>query len=170
MPITFQAKIDERDLFRFNMRHTYTSFVGIVSIVAAILIFAIAIAMHERLGTENVVLYCVVGALFLIYTPISLKMRTKAVMAMDSPLAHPITYTLQEDGIAIKTEVTATTTDTDAFLPYDLVYRVLLTRDYLLIYSGRKNAYIIPRHCVDGNLEEILSVFRSKLKPYQLSI
>ena len=66
MPIRFHAQINEADLFRYNMRHTYTSFSGIVSIIAAILIFTIAGVMHERLGTENVILYCILATLFLL--------------------------------------------------------------------------------------------------------
>ena len=170
MPITFRAKITAEDLFRFNMRHAYTSFSGIVSIIAGALIYVIAILMHERLGTENVVLYCILGTLFLVYTPLHLKLRSKTVMAMDSPLSHEITYTLREDGMAIETEVAGEGNENKAFFPYDQMYKVALTKRDLLIYSSRRNAYIIPRSNIEDQLDGIIQVFRDKLDAYRLSL
>ena len=170
MAITFHAQVNEDDLFRFNMRHTYTSFSGIGSIVAGILIFTIAGVMHERLGTENVVLYCILATLFLLYTPIHLKLRAKTVMAMDSPLSRGMTFRLEDEGLAIETAVAGEDDQNQAFLPYQQIYRVSLTKQDLLIYTSRKNAYIVPRRDVEDQLDAIIEVFRSKLDSYRLSI
>ena len=170
MPITFQAQVQQRDLFRFNMRHAYTSFSGIVSIVAGVLIFVIAAVMHERLGTENVILYCALAVLFLVYTPVHLWVRTKALMAVDSPLSKGIRYTLEEDGLRIETEVADDNNRNTAFFPYEQMYKVALTKQDLLIYSSRRNAYIIPRCNIEDQLDAICGVFREKLDSYRLSL
>jgi hypothetical protein len=56
-----------------------------------------------------------------------------------------------------------------AFLPYNQIYKAVLTKQGLYIYSSRVNAYIIPRRDIEGCVEDVCGILRKKLQSYQLN-
>lgn len=169
MPITFRAQVTEKDWYHFSLRHAYTSFSGLSTIFFAALIFIIAATTRERIGTENVMLYCVLAVLFLVYNPIFLWVRAKAILKVDSPMTRGITYTLQEDGMSIQTDVANENGEQEAFMPYKQVYKVILTSKTLLVYTNRVNAFIIPRRDIVEQESAIKELLRTKLDGYKIN-
>jgi hypothetical protein len=169
MPLTFKAKVQADDWFRFNMRHNYTSFSGILSVVVGLLLYVAAFMARERFGTENIVLFFLLDTMFLLYTPIRLKARSKLVTAEGAPLADTYTYTLGEEAIEVEANAAASEEENRAVLPYNLIYKAILTKQGLYIYSSRVNAYIIPRRDIESQVDEICDILRKKLQSYQLN-
>lgn len=169
MPLTFKAKVQADDWFRFNMRHNYTSFSGIMSVVVGLLLYVAAFLARERFGTENIILFYALDTMFLVYTPIRLKTRAKLVTAEGAPLSFTYSYTLGDEGIDVEVEGDMAEGENHAFLPYNQIYKAVLTKQGLYIYSSRVNAYIIPRRDIEGCVEDVCGILRKKLQSYQLN-
>lgn len=166
MPIKFQVKLSDKDMYRFNMYHAYTSTQGILSIVVAIVILLVTYVCRDRLGTQNIVIYLAFAAIFLFYMPVSLKMRSKRQIALSDVLQGVLTYELTEEGVVVATD----TSDETATLPWDMIYKVVTNKHQLLIYSNRVNAYVVPLECIADQKDAVYGVFRDKVEDYRLHL
>ena len=163
--ITFEAQISERDLYSYNIHHAYTSMQGIFSIIVALLLFVAWFMQLSSLSLMYKVLYPVIAFMFLLYLPMTLKLKSKQQMTQPV-FMHPLTYTLQSHGI----QVSSPTADEPALLPWDYVYKIVTWRGYLLIYSNRINAYIIPLPQIEGQYQDIVAYIKEHVEDYKLTI
>ena len=98
--IKFSTKISENDLYRYNLHHTYTSNQGVLSILLFVLLVTVWILRFQQLSLAYRVMYPAVAVVFLLYLPMSLKLRVKNQM-LQEVFQHPLTYELIETGILI---------------------------------------------------------------------
>ncbi|QFJ54697.1 YcxB family protein [Pseudobutyrivibrio xylanivorans] len=162
---SFSVKIKEEDLYRFNLHHAYTSSQGIISVVLFILLIAVWILRFPQLSLIYKVLYPVIATVFLLYIPMSLKLRVKTQMQQEV-FQYPLTYELVDTGI----KVSSPSTEEPAELPWEYVYKISTWKDYLLIYSNRVNAYIIPRKDIKDVYEPIIDYIKNHVEDYKLQI
>ena len=164
--ISFDAKITEQDLYRFNLRTVYSSSQGIISVVLAIAVLVIAFTKKEDFTGNQFALYVLVAILFAVYIPLDLKVRTKARLKTTASLRNPLHYELGEDGIRVVSEAA----EEDALLPWEYVYKIVTTKNALLIYSNRVNAYIIPRSAIDEQYSSIKDYVGTHVEDYKLTL
>jgi len=164
--ISFDAKITEQDLYRFNLRTVYSSSQGIISVVLAIAVLVIAFTKKEDFTGNQFALYVLVAILFAVYIPLDLKVRTKARLKTTASLRNPLHYELGEDGIRVVSEAA----EEDALLPWEYVYKIVTTKNALLIYSNRVNAYIIPKEAVISQFPEISQFIKDHVDEYKLNL
>lgn len=158
-------QITDKDMYRFNMHHAYTGFQGIFATLVGIAVLAVAAVTWGKVDGAYTVLYAIFGVIFLVYTPIALKMRSKRQMLLSPVLKEPMHYRFDEAGIHVAIG------EQQADLEWKMVYRMLSTGRQLLIYSTRVNAYILPMEqlaekypAVKALAEQRLEPFRRKLK------
>ena len=163
--IEFDVQINENDLYRFNLHHAYTSSQGILSIVLFVLLIAVWILRFATLSFVYKLIYPIIAFIFLIYIPMSLRLRVKNQMTQEV-FMHPLTYQLKDSGIIISSPVS----DEPAELPWEYVYKVATWKDYLLIYSNRVNAYIIPKESISANYQNITDYIKNHIEDYKLQI
>ena len=163
--IKFSVKIKEDDLYRFNLHHTYTGSQGIISVVLFVLLIAIWILRFSVLSPIYRVFYPLIAVIFLLYIPLTLKVRVKAQMQQEV-FSYPITYELKDDGIYISSP----SADEPAVLPWEYVYKISTWKGYLLIYSNRVNAYIIPIADIQSQYDETVNFIKSHVEDYKLQI
>jgi hypothetical protein len=163
--ITFSVKIKEEDLYRYNIHHAYTSTQGIFSIVLFVLLVAVWILRFSVLSPIYRVAYPLVAIVFLLYIPMTLKMRAKAQMGQEV-FMHPLTYRFTDTGIVVSSPVA----DEDSELPWEYIYKIATWKDYLLIYSNRINAYIIPKEDIANQYEETVAYIKTHVEDYKIQI
>lgn len=163
--LKFSTKITEEDLYRYNLHHTYTSNQGILSVILFVLLIAVWILRFQQLSLVYRVMYPAVAVVFLLYIPMSLKLRVKNQM-LQEVFQHPLTYELTETGIVISSP----TTEEPAELPWEYVYKISSWKDYLLIYSNRVNAYIIPMSDVEEQYTDIKEFVKNHVEDYKLQL
>ena len=163
--IRFSTKIKEEDLYKYNLYHTYTSNQGILSVILFVLLIAVWILRFQQLTLVYRVMYPAVAVVFLLYIPMSLKLRVKNQM-LQEVFQHPLTYELTETGIVISSP----TTDEPAELPWEYVYKISNWKDYLLIYSNRVNAYIIPMSDIEDQYTDIKEFVKNHVEDYKLQL
>ena len=163
--LSFSVKITEEDLYRFNLYHAYKGSQGILSVVLFVLLIFVWILRFYSLSLAYRLLYPFIAVIFLLYIPYSLKLRVKNQMQQDV-FRYPLNYALKEDGIAISSPAS----EEPAMLPWEYIYKVSTWKGYLLIYSNRVNAYIIPISDVQDKYADIIAVIKSHVEDYKLKI
>lgn len=166
MPIEFDITLTSKDMYRFNMYQLYSGFHGWFSVVVSLLIFVLAGRTYGRVEPMYTVIYVVFGIVFLIYQPGSLYLRSKHTLAVSEVLRNTLHYAVGEDGFAVSQR------EESAQLLWTQIYKFVVTKSNVLVYSNRTNAYIIPREQLGeeayGALAELakakLEKFRLKLK------
>ncbi len=163
--ISFSTKITEQDLFRFNIHHAYTSMQGIFSIIVSLLLIVVWGMRFDGLSPLYQILYPLVAILFCLYIPMTLKIRVKNQMTQDV-FMHPLNYELKDKCITISSP----SVDEPADLPWEYVYKVVRWKEYLLIYSNRVNAYIIPVEDIENQYDSIVTFIKSHVEDYKITI
>ena len=161
MRIEFDVTLKESDLYRFNMRHAYAKGQGIISIVMALVCLIAAVKTHGSVELSYTMLYAVFSAVFLVYLPISLYLRSKRQMIASEALRRSLRYVVDPEGIH------AFQDGESADLPWGQVYQVASSRRYVWIYSSRVNAYIIPRSQIEGKYEALRQIVGEQLPKYK---
>ncbi len=163
--IKFSAKIKEDDLYKFNLFHSYTSSQGILSVILFVLLIAVWIMRFPQLTLIYKVLYPVMAFIFLLYIPMSLKLRVKNQMNQEV-FKHPLTYELLDTGV----KVSSPAAEEPAELPWEYIYKISTWKDYLLIYSNRVNAYIIPKADIEQEYAPAIEFIKAHVEDYKLKI
>ena len=161
MPIEFDVKITANDMYRFNMYHIYTSFTGILSILAAVLGFVAAVGTYGKVDTMYTVLYIIFGIVFLFYFPLTLKMRAARQISMSEALKSTLHYMLDDEGVHVSLG------EENALLEWKQIYKMVSTKHNVLIYSSRVNAYILPMEIVGGQYAALKELADKNLKKHQ---
>ncbi len=79
---------------------------------------------------------------------------------------HPLKYELLDSGL----RVSSPTTEEPSELPWEYIYKISTWKDYLLIYSNRVNAYIIPKADIQNEYGAALDYIKNHVEDYKLQI
>ena len=166
----FDIKITDKDMYRFNLYHTYHTFNGIISVVVGIFVFIVLFFVREKLTSTDVMLYIVLGVALLLYSPITLFMRSKAQVAASEVLQNSLCYEFGDDGISVSTNVVLEKgAENSALLAWKDIYKIVETNRQLLIYSSRVNAYVIPKEQLGEHLADLKDFIRERTDDFRLS-
>lgn len=162
MPIEFDIKITDKDMYRFNMHHAYTGFQGIFATVIGIAVIIVACLTLDKVDTMYTMLYFLFGIIFLVYMPVSLWMRSKRQILTSPVLKEILHYSMDDAGIHV------TVGEQTAELEWKMIYKIVSTKSNLLIYSTRVNAYVIPLKQLEGQYEAVKQLAEQKLEKYRI--
>ncbi len=162
MPIEFDIKIVDKDMYRFNIHHAYTGFQGPFATLIGIGVLTVAFTTWGKVSMSYSILYLLFGILFLVYTPASLKMRSKRQMLTSPVLKEILHYSLNEEGVHVSVG------EQTADLEWNMIYKMISTRKNLLIYSSRVNAYVIPLEQLGDKYEAVKQLAEQKLEKYRI--
>ncbi len=164
MKLKFDIKITEKELFAFNLEQAYKGIQGVVSIVFGIIIIAAVIFSAIKGNAANVIMYIVVGLIVLLYVPVSLKGRVKISMKSNEVFTKPLHFTIDEKQIGVSQGKEAAT------LPWEDVYRFVANDRRILIFSNRKNAYIMSKEQLGDNFDKLKDIAEKVLEKHRISI
>ncbi len=164
MPIEFEITLTPKDMYRFNMHQTYSGFQGWFSIMISIAIFVVARLTYGDLELTYTILYIVFGIIFLVYTPVSLFLRSRHSLAASEVLKKPLHYAVAEEGFTVSQG------EETAQLLWDQIYKMVATKSNVLVYSNRINAYIIPREQLGGKYFALKELAEKKLPKYRIKM
>ena len=160
MKLEFDVKVTEKDLYSFNIEQAYKGSQGVISLLFAVLLAAAAVLSAQKGNTEYVVLYIIVGILVLLYVPFSLKM----IMKTNDVFSKPVHFEVDEKNIKVSQG------EEMAQLPWEQVYRFVANDKRILIFSNRKNAYILSKEQLGDSYEPLKELAGSTLEKYRLKI
>lgn len=161
--ISFETQIKEADLFKFNWHHALTQ--RIFSVTMAGLLLVVLALRFNTLPFFWRLAYLAFAAIILFYMPLTLKSKAKLQMQQEV-FKHPINYQLKESGLVVSSPAA----EEPAELPWEYVYQVSTWKNYLLIYSNRVNAYIIPKEDIGDVYDPAINYIKNHVEDYKLKI
>ncbi|GFI30620.1 MAG: YcxB family protein [Lachnospiraceae bacterium] len=164
MSVEFDTTITEKDMYQFNLYHAYHGFQGIVATLVGVWVLIMAVITFGKVEMMYTLLYLVFGVVFLVYVPVSLNLRSKQQIRNSEILKQALHYKIDDAGIHVSQG------EETAELEWKQIYKMVSTRNSLLIYSNRVNAYVIPREAVGGKYEEVVGLAVNHLEGYRLKL
>ena len=164
MSIEFDVKLEVSDMFWFNMYHTYTGFHGIFSILLAIASFAYSIATIGNVGIGYTIAYAVFGVVILLYIPLSLYTNSKRQLMLSEVMQQGLHYLVDQNGI------TVTAGEESSSLPWNQIYKIIETKHGILVYSTRRNAYVIPHTAVGDKHDALICLMKENMQKYRIRV
>lgn len=164
MVIELDVKLEHKDMFRFNLYHTYHGFQGWLSIILGVVIIGLNIYTIGQIEMMYTLLYFFFGLLFIVYNPISLYFSSKRTVTKSETLKNSLHYKLSEEGICVSAG------EEEGTIGWKQIYRAVGTKDNLLLYTGRRNAYVIPWRTTEGKTEELKSLINEQLPKFRAKV
>ena len=165
MKVTFDIKLDAKDLFKFNMMQAYRGMQGALSILLPILVFAYAITSYGTVSVGSTFVYVGLGVLFLVYVPISLWLRVnKIVKDEKNALSKCLHYEFEENRIFVSVG------EESVEFKWENIFQMKKSGDLILVYTNRINAYILPISQIEGKYDELSKLAHAKLEKYRIKM
>ena len=157
MKIEFDVHMTTAKMYDYMLRHTFTSFSGIVGELLGFLLVA-------GFFTSGKWLYLVMGVVCVFYQPVALYTRAKRQVASNEVFKTPLHYTLDEQGITVESGE-----DKDS-IGWDNLYRAVSTTRSVILYTTRVNACIFPKDDMGNQKDEIIKMISTHMNPKQVNI
>lgn len=164
MSVEFDAAITEKDMYQFNLYHAYHGFQGIAATLVGVWVLIMAGITFGKVEVMYTLLYLVLGVVFLVYVPVSLNLRSKQQIRNSEILKQALHYKIDDAGIHVSQG------EQTADLDWKQIYKMVSTKNSLLIYSNRVNAYVIPRQAVGQQYEKVVGLAVNHLEGYRLKL
>lgn len=164
MKTEFDIQLHTIDMYRYNLYHTYTTASGYLAILISLIAFAAAVRKWGEVSLSQSVMYVVLGVIALVYTPITLYLRSKQQVQGSPVLKNVLHYTIDDAGI------TTSQGEMRSTLQWEQVYRVVATRHNILVCINPRNAFIIPREQVLQEYEVIRQIAQEHLEKYRFKM
>lgn len=165
MQLEFDIKLKAKDMFRFNMHQTYTSFSGWSSLLFSLAMFGLAgytWYTYRTVALTKVFMYVAVGIFLLFYIPVTLWMRAGRSVKASPVLSEVLHYHVDEDGF------TVTQGEASGVLAWKQIYKMVATKHNVLVYSNRMNAYVIPRAQLGAHYVSLAKMATDKLPKFRV--
>ena len=138
------------------MRHTYSSFAGLIGTVVGALIL-VAFSMNGHF------IYLIAGIVILVYQPASLYLKAKQ-QALNPAFSKPLCYRLTEEGVEVSQgEVTE-------FQKWEDMVKAVSTTKSIILYTSRVNASIFPKRELGDQLPKVVEVISTHMPAKKVNI
>ncbi len=152
MNIEFSIKMTVIDMYRFFLRHSYYCVSGVISLLVSIAALVYLIINFEKMQPIDMLLIGFLAALFTVIMPLQLLKKAATVVKLTPTFQKPLEYKINDEGVYVSQE------GEGALLPWASVFKTVLTKTQLVIYSSPKNGYIMPKNQLKDNLKPIMEL------------
>ncbi len=157
----FTTKIGEKDMFRFQMYHTY---MGVSGWLYGLLV---VLALADLIGNFNttsmgVKILCVFLILWpIVISPINLWFRSKKQVAAAELFRNPIDLEITKEGVEL------TQGESGGLIEWKDVTKVVVLKKLVIFYMGKVRAHLLPLDQLSG---EEASAVVELLKKYAVGV
>ena len=157
MSAEFDVKMTTGKMYDYMLRHTFTSFAGVVGEFLGIVLVVGAFAYKQWI-------YLVFGIICILYQPVALYLRARRQVTNNEVFKEPLHYIVDDNGITVKSG-----DNTDA-LGWEGIYKVVSTTRSVIVYTGRVNACIFPKEDMGSVKDTVIQIISTHLDPKQVNI
>ncbi len=157
MKAEFDVNMTTGKMYDYMLRHTFTSFAGVVGEVLGIVLVVGFFVTGQWL-------YLIAGVVCVVYQPIALYMRARRQVNSNEVFKTPLHYTLDDEGITVKSG------DNTDSLPWEKMYKAVSTNRSVILYTGRVNACIFPKDDMGDRKDEVIRIISTHMDPKQVNI
>lgn len=182
MEVKATIKLQEKDLFSFNMYHSYHRFQTWGFLVLGLVLIGVSLYTFNQIETVYSLFYIAAGLLFIFYTPYNLKLSAKHAMKRNDALNSAMEYVFNKNGITVgfasqeAVEGDDTTEDEDedetsgvkTHVTWKEIYKVVNTKKAIYLYTSPRNASILPKDQLEGKLDALQNVIKENVESFRL--
>jgi hypothetical protein len=112
----------------------------------------------------NYVIFIIMGVVLVLYTPISLKLRCKTVVANNKAFKEPLHYVFDETGITVSQG------EDSQSAAWENMYRAVSTKQSIIVYTAKKLAWVFPRKQLGPKLPQLIATISRYMEPSKVRI
>ncbi len=157
MEVEFDVKMEAGILYDYMMRHTFSSFIGMMGTVVGALLLIVFFA-------ERQVLFLIAAVVVLAYQPWSLFLRSRQQMVNNPAFKKPLHYKLTEDGIEVSQDGAVDSQK------WEDMYKAVSTRTSSIVYTCRVNACIFPKKDMGESKYKVIEMISTHMPPKKVKI
>lgn len=161
MAETIEVNMTPEYLFDFQLYHTYSKFSGFLSNVLglAVLFMGIIMWVNDQISLVRFLFFVLAAAVFIGYTPVLLKKRSKEQVKGLERFRCKNTYTFAEDGITVQYA------DKTEHYAWGRFKRVVTAPKTMGFYYGDNDALIIPKADFNDRFIPIMTMVTGHMPP-----
>lgn len=161
--IKFDVQMTPRIMYNFMIHHTYTSLSGILGVVFGVLSLIIGLYRQTQ-GTGDSWMFFVFAAVFIIYMPVTLWLKSAKQVKTTPMFQKPITYEMTETGLVISQGDQSTENAWDNF------QKVISTKQSLLLYISKVRAIVLPKEQMGEQYTAAVKWISTHVDPAKVNI
>lgn len=153
MEIKLKVELNEKEMFNFMMKHTYSTisgYIGLLLSVCALIGFVMTVGNEEVTITYKLVLIFT-ALLFTVIQPLNLYFKSKSQVKNNESINKPLEYKFTDSLIHISQG------EEQADYEWNQVTKVSASGLCLFLYVSKYRAFVLPRRCFEKGE---LSAFR----------
>ena len=131
-------------LYDYMVHHSYTSAEGILGTCFGMLGVIIFLKTSYPL-------YLVIGLVLIFYLPVNLRYKASLAMHTNPAFKKPLEYEFSDTGFTVRQD------EQSGEIEWDKCTKAVSTRLSIVIYTGKKNASVLPRKDIGDNLGELIT-------------
>ena len=158
--ITVEAKLTNKEMFNFLMRHNYFSMGGVCGVIlsiGALVILFINIKNDEMSNAYKFALIFI-GLLFTVIQPVMLYVKATTQVKKSDSVNKALKYEFDEKGFTISLGEEKVAED------YGAVTKIISTKLSVIIYISKYRAFIIPKRDLIENFEAFKELLNKNVK------
>lgn len=155
--IELNIKLKTKHMYEFQMRHSYLTRTGIISLLVSIFAMVYLLATFKSNDYFTNLLLILAALMFTVIYPVQMLSRSFNLVKLSPVLSKPLKYTFTEEGILVSQD------DDDALLPWENIVKVIETKNLILVYSSPKNGYILPKAQYEEKCENVKEMIRKQV-------
>ena len=163
MRTEFDMKINTMAMYRFLMNHVYSGLSGWISILTGAGMIAYYFMYGKDSGSSNPWIFLFFGVLFLVYMPWTLYSKAVRQTKLNPVFKHPLHYVLTEETLEVQQA------EASNQIEWEKVWMVRETAQSILVYTGKKNAFIWVKSQLQ-NEKEVRAILKKVMNPKRLKL
>ena len=157
MEVEFDVKMEAGILYDYMMRHTFSSFIGMMGTVVGALLLIVFFA-------ERQALFLIAAVVVLAYQPWSLFLRSRQQMVNNPAFKKPLHYKLTEEGIEVSQDGAVDSQK------WEDMYKAVSTGSSIIVYTSRVNACIFPKKDMGESKYRVIEMISTHMPPKKVKI
>lgn len=155
--IEFDIKMRTKDMYKFLLCHTYTSFSGWFGVILSLVAFALLVTdFNGHDDTEKLVLIMIALA-FTVFNPLMLLSTAKRQVVSNAVYKEPLHYAFTDEGIVVSQK------DQEETMPWDKIRKVKQFSGVYIVYTSKVHAFIFPLDQLGETGDDVKSCIASRL-------
>lgn len=153
--VNLKIELKVSDMYEFLLRHAYTSVAGLVGVgisLVALVFFFVGLGKSD---TYQNILLLLIASLFTIVNPIQLRFKAKQQVCLNPMFKIPLDYEFSDKGIVVKQN------DQQAELSWNDTYKVVETKNLVIIYFSKVTGYILPKSQMGEQRADFMELIQS---------
>ncbi|MDD6401095.1 MAG: YcxB family protein [Lachnospiraceae bacterium] len=125
-------------LYSYILNTNYRSVPGIMGLALSAGAIVLLIVGWDKLYIGRKIMIIIVALIFTVINPLMLALKTLQQLKLSPSYKKPLDYTFHNEGITISQG------EISQSIEWSNIYRLMMTKKMLAIYTNRINAFVIP--------------------------